>query len=67
MNSAAGHALQSPYPPNRAVIANRQMTSTKNVRTRDRKPETTQFEKAVKSPEPNVLYPVKRHAGREIM
>ena len=53
MNSATGHALQRPYPENRAVRANRQMINTTKVRTRDRNPETIPFEKAVKSPEPN--------------
>ena len=53
MNSAAGHALHRPCPENRAVSRNRQMISTINVRTRDRKPEMIPFENAVKSPEPN--------------
>ena len=47
MNSAAGHALHNPYPENRAVSTNRQMISTTQVRTRDRKPETIPLEKAV--------------------
>ena len=53
MNSAAGQALHRPGPENRAVSRNRQMISTTNVRTSDRKPEIIPFENAVKSPEPN--------------